>query len=112
MSSMDPYEKLANAIIYQAIEDYRKLWNIGDCRQKREIIDFIYSEWFSILTKADPDWLVEKLEEEERAKREEVHRSPQALSARSKVLSRKGRLSLLQDNGVKKQGRKDDDIIF
>lgn len=42
--SIDPYEKLANAIIYQAIEDYRKIWNIYDYKEKRDIIDFLYSD--------------------------------------------------------------------
>lgn len=102
MGDIDLYVKLANAIVFQAIEDYRRLWNVDDCREKREIVEFFNSGLFSVLTNADPIWILEKLEEEERAKREEVYRSPKTLSARSKVLARKGRLFILQDNGVKK----------
>ena len=66
----DPYERLANAIVERAIEDYRKLWCWTKYHYaKQEILSFFYSEWFFILTKIDPDWLVEKLEEEANAKR-------------------------------------------
>lgn len=75
MKSVDPYELLANGIIERAIEDYRNLWNwTKDDYAKRELINFFYSEWFSVLTTLDPKYLIEKLEEEADAKREKKHR--------------------------------------
>ena len=66
----DPYERLANAIIERAIEDYRKLWNFPkDNYAKQEIIHFFNSQWFAILTKINSEWLIEKLEDEADAKR-------------------------------------------
>ena len=67
---MNPYEELANAIILQAINDYRRLWiYTKDDSEKSELIQFFYSHWFFILTKIDPDWLVDVLEREADAKR-------------------------------------------
>ena len=67
---MNPYEELANAIVLQEIKDYRRLWHWRkDDPVKQELIQFFYSRWFAILTKLDPIYLVEKLEEEADAKR-------------------------------------------
>ena len=75
MQSVDPYELLANGIVERAVEDYRNLWNwTKDDQAKRELIHFFYSEWFSVLTKLDPTYLIEKLEEEADAKRKKIHR--------------------------------------
>ena len=75
MQSVDPYELLANAIIERAVEDYRNLWNwTKDDYAKQELIHFFYSQWFAILTKLDPTYLIEKLEEEANAKRRLYHR--------------------------------------
>lgn len=67
---MEPYEELANAVVMQAIKDYRRLWHWtkNDCA-KKEIILFFHSKWFAILTKLDPVYLIEKLEEEADAQR-------------------------------------------
>lgn len=70
MKSVDPLELLANAIIMQAVSDYRRLWNFQKTDYaKRELIEFFYSEWFMVLTTIDPDWLIEVLEKEADAKR-------------------------------------------
>lgn len=82
--SYDPYEELANAIIQQAVDDYRTLRN-GRIptiteetqlnlmpivkinminHQKQKIIDFFFSKRFSIYTKISPTWLLEKLDAE------------------------------------------------
>ena len=68
----DPYENLAQAIILQAVKDYRaarkkvkyhprnkeaKLM-IEDCER------FFRSDWFSVLTSVDGEVLLEKLKEE------------------------------------------------
>lgn len=68
-----PYENLANAIILQAVKDFRKCIKAvkRNARNKeqaimemREIVDFIKSPWFRALTNLDPQVLLEKLEEE------------------------------------------------
>lgn len=73
MRSIDPYERLANAIVVRAVIDYRRLWdrNITD-RDKQKIVEFFRSEWFCVLTKIDCDWLIERLEKEANAKRKKV----------------------------------------
>ena len=73
MRSIDPYENLANAIIMQAIADYRHLWDRDmDDRDKKKILKFFRSRWFVILTNIDPDWLIERLEKEADAKRKKT----------------------------------------
>lgn len=70
MKSVDPLELLANGIVLQAISDYRRLWNWRKTDYaKRELIEFFHSEWFALLTKIDPEWLIERLEKEADAER-------------------------------------------
>lgn len=68
-----PYESLANAIILQAVKDFRKCIKVVKrngrnkeqaIREMREIVDFIKSPWFRVLTDLDPQVLLEKLQEE------------------------------------------------
>ena len=59
---MDPYERLANAIIKQAVLDY-KTASAGH-RVSKEVEEFILSPWFTILTDLDPRWFLEKLKKE------------------------------------------------
>lgn len=57
----NPYAALANAIIGQAVEDYRK----SKHHQERTVIKkFILSEWFSVLTDLDGKMILRRLEEE------------------------------------------------
>lgn len=57
----DPYTALANAIIEQAVKDYRKSKN----HQTRTIIKkFFLSEWFSVLTEVDGKMILRRLEGE------------------------------------------------
>lgn len=57
----NPYAALANAIIGQAVEDYRKSKHY----QERTVIKkFILSEWFSVLTDLDGKMILRRLEEE------------------------------------------------
>ena len=66
------YENLANAIIEQAVRDFREAKlrlqkNARDAeadKTYREIKRFFRSEWFSQLTTLDGELLLEKLEEE------------------------------------------------
>lgn len=60
----DCCEALANAIILQAVKDYRKALKRDDCGRQKEIERFFRSEWFSVLTKVNPEILIQKLAEE------------------------------------------------
>ena len=70
----DPYENLANAIVLSAVKDYReanKKLARGRKTQKHSAPmtsawSFFCSKWFSILTSVDPEFLIQKLDEEVR----------------------------------------------
>lgn len=56
-----PYENLANAIVLQAVKDYR----LHDDEQELASIErFFRSGWFSVLTNIDPEMLIAKLRKE------------------------------------------------
>lgn len=65
----DPYRTLANAIIVQAANDYRKA--LRQLRrnpryetarnEKNDVERFFHSEWFHYLTNVDPDYLLDYL---------------------------------------------------
>lgn len=69
---MDSYEKLANAIVLQAVKDYRTaLKRVTRQRKdkdglaaKNECERFFRSDWFGILTGIDPEMLMRKLQME------------------------------------------------
>ena len=71
-NSEDPYTRLANAIILQAVKDYRdankKLargkTNKNAEADKNEVLRFFRSDWFGALTELDPEMLIRKLDEE------------------------------------------------
>ena len=58
---MKPYENLANAIILQAVKDYRLT---DDERELQEIERFFRSGWFGVLSKVDPEFLIKELRKE------------------------------------------------
>ena len=67
----DPYEELANAIIIQAVSDYRAALKAikkdrGASGRKaiRECENFFRSKWFGVLTSVDPEYLMRKIREE------------------------------------------------
>lgn len=68
----DKYDDLANAIVLQAVKDYRdalkKLKNYPNSNsmqhRKNEVERFFRSDWYSTLTSIDPEMLIEKLNEE------------------------------------------------
>lgn len=68
----DTYERLANAIILQAVKDYRNALkrlkkyprNETALYTKREVERFFRSDWYTSLTKVDPEMLILKLNEE------------------------------------------------
>ena len=56
-----PYENLANAIVLQAVKDYR----LHDNEQELASIErFFRSGWFNTLTSIDPEMLIAKLRKE------------------------------------------------
>lgn len=69
---MKDYEQLANAIIEQAADDYRravkknfKYPNKEEIRERvYELERFFHSEWFGILTEADGDYILRRLKKE------------------------------------------------
>ena len=73
MAHNEPYAELANAIILQAIKDFRQCVrkikrgcsNVDAAiNEAKEIIAFIESAWFRTLTNLDPQILLKKLREE------------------------------------------------
>lgn len=68
----DKYEDLANAIVITAVKDYRDVLkklkkhpNSNYLKHtKNEIERFFRSKWYSVLTDIDPEFLIEKLNEE------------------------------------------------
>ena len=58
---MNPYENLANAIVLQAVKDYRLT---DDEAQLAEIERFFRSDWFGVLTDVDPEYLIRRLRKE------------------------------------------------
>ena len=71
---MDGYENLANAIILQAVKDYRKALrklnrnsqNKDARRTVSEVEKFFRSDWYKTLTSVDGELLIKKLREESR----------------------------------------------
>ena len=69
---MKEYQNLANAIVAQAAEDYRKdLRRIMADPTDREALkdalkieQFFHSGWFGVLTGVDPDYLIDRLRKE------------------------------------------------
>lgn len=69
----DPYENLANAVILQAVKDWRsavrtlkKRPRYDPARQMRDECErFFLSDWFGVLTSVDGSFLLRKLKQEE-----------------------------------------------
>lgn len=72
MSGIINYENLANAIILQAVRDYRMALkslkasprNRTAMADKNEIERFLRSGWFSVLTSVDGEMLIRSLQME------------------------------------------------
>ncbi|MGN8773040.1 hypothetical protein [Candidatus Weimeria sp. HCP3S3_B5] len=68
----DPYENLANAIVLQAVKDYRdalkrlkkKPGNQAAMSDVMECERFFRSGWYKALTSVDGEYLIQKLREE------------------------------------------------
>lgn len=68
---MNGYQELANAIATQAGWDYMEALktlrqtpdSLDAAKTKTQIERFMCSDWFGVLTKADPDYLIKKMRE-------------------------------------------------
>lgn len=61
------YEELANAIIMQAVNDYRASWKKRNgAIERRQIQNFFNSRLFVNITDIAPGYLIRKLEDEHR----------------------------------------------
>lgn len=69
----DGYQNLANAIIIQAVKDFRSYAKVARRKgygsnqainEMRKIVEFIKSPWFKTLSNIEPEYLLEKLKEE------------------------------------------------
>ena len=66
---IQPFEDLANAIILQAVKDYRRALRLSKKKpeihiEQRSIEKFLRSNWFSILSDINPEYLISKLKKE------------------------------------------------
>ena len=69
---MTGYQALANAIIEQAVKDYRAALKIlrrhpdskAAMAEAMEVEDFFHSGWYATLTDIDPDYLIDRLRKE------------------------------------------------
>jgi len=69
---MDPYQRLADAIILRAVTDCRRVFlalkkNPNDSLARgraTEINDFFSSEWFAALTDLNPEHIIKRLNAE------------------------------------------------
>ena len=59
MDNLEQYQELANAVIIRACDDY-KVGRMSEAEFRR----FCRSEYFKILTKVNPEFLIEKMAEE------------------------------------------------
>jgi hypothetical protein len=72
---IEPYENLANAIVLQAVKDYRdalkrlkkKPSNQAAMSDAMECERFFRSAWYKALTSVDGKYLIQKLREEVKA---------------------------------------------
>ena len=67
MEEIDGYYRLANAIILQAVNEYREALRQNDTAAKWKKISlrrFFRSDWFKLLTNIDGELLMERLTEE------------------------------------------------
>lgn len=62
--SKNGYEALAQAIIVQAAKDYKKALERDARGFCREIERFFHSDWFTVLSDANPDMILQRLRRE------------------------------------------------
>lgn len=69
----DPYENLANAIIVQAVKDYRRVLKApekpGNMKTIKDCERFFRSAWYKSLTAVDGKTIIVKMREEAKNER-------------------------------------------
>ena len=77
----DPYEEIANAIVIQACNDYKKAYKRSLLKKGEhgkpdtiliELEEFFHSNWYKTLTEVDGEYLMERLKNEVLADNKEV----------------------------------------
>ena len=58
----NPYQELANAIIVQAIEDYKSALKSRDKGKQNNLKKFFHSQWFEFLTSVSPKLILSYIE--------------------------------------------------
>lgn len=69
---MDPYERLAEAVIERAAADYRrekhalkqKPWSGPAKKKVKELEEFFHSPWFEVFSRLDGEYILERLKKE------------------------------------------------
>lgn len=72
IKGMDPYERLAGAVIERAVADYRrekyilkkKPWSRDAKKKVKELEEFFHSPWFEMLSRLDGEDILERLQKE------------------------------------------------
>lgn len=77
----NPYEELANAVIIQACEDYKRAYacylrnpeSAERTKQQLEELEFFFrSDWYKTLTELDGEYLMQRLQEEVRSQQKKA----------------------------------------
>lgn len=63
-SSIEPYINLANAIVSVAADDYRTALEEDNSDLRNSLEHFFYSNWYSVLTKVEPDVILTGIQRE------------------------------------------------
>jgi len=74
---MNPWQELANAVVLQAVEDFRMS---EDPRDLEALEQFFRSPWFGALTSLDPEYLITELRKEKMAYGRETISGPGTVS--------------------------------
>ena len=77
---LPPLVVLVNAIIVQAVDDYRRSLKVNDVVGMYECEKSFRSERFMLMTKLNGEWLINKIREEENYEADKLHdRSEEAV---------------------------------
>ena len=68
----EPYHALINAIILQAVKDYRTALDDENTSGIAECERFFRSDWFTFLTDVDGEIIIQQVKREITRKREEI----------------------------------------
>ena len=60
----EPYQKLADAIVAVAADDYRTALRSNNRKLRNSLEDFFRSEWYKILTTIDGELIMSRLQRE------------------------------------------------